>query len=196
MGGNSSSERGGGKKRFGPAHCVGAARSSHTGSMRRVTPSISIREEAWPNQVMRKPDRGLRLIDVSVGEEGAQRVFRCAGCSSEEDARPHLEHRGKSADVRRHRVQIAVLLALGFCQWHVYPMAPFCLGIQSRACGFATITRRNLSRLHRMRRRSMPLNWLTAPPGSQSRSCHANRMELLTLVPAPAAATDRTCTDE
>jgi hypothetical protein len=48
-----------GKKRLGPVHCVGAARSSQTGSMSSLIPSISTSEVEWPIQVMRRPELGL-----------------------------------------------------------------------------------------------------------------------------------------
>ena len=59
MGGKSSSASGAGKKRFGPIHWVGAARSSQTGSMSIRIPSISTREVECPIQVMRRPEWGL-----------------------------------------------------------------------------------------------------------------------------------------
>ena len=65
MGGSALKAKGGAKNRLGPLHFVGDARSSHTGSIRMRTPSISTIEVACPIQVMRSPERGLVAYAVA-----------------------------------------------------------------------------------------------------------------------------------
>ena len=122
MGGRSSSNRGGGKKRFGPNRCTGAARSSHTGSMRMSYAVDFDQSGGVPEPGDAQAGDRACLIDPRVGVKRAQGLTGDARCSAEDDARAYLEHYGEAADLGGHRVQVAFALALGSCQRHVYPM--------------------------------------------------------------------------
>src|SRR6185437_11118751 len=66
----------GAKKRCGPNHCAGLARSSQTGSMRMRVPSISSSMDEWPNHVTRSPLADGRLNVRTSVRNGPRGIFR------------------------------------------------------------------------------------------------------------------------
>jgi hypothetical protein len=71
-----------------------------------------------------------RVIDAPVSTKRPRHAARNARRSAKENARTHLEHQRKAADIRWHRVHIPFAPALRSCQRHVYPMAVFQLEMQ------------------------------------------------------------------
>ena len=65
----------GAKNRFGPAHCTGDARSSHTGSISTRTPSISTSVDECPNHVTRSPLAGALVYTAASVRNGPSGFF-------------------------------------------------------------------------------------------------------------------------
>jgi hypothetical protein len=69
MGGRSSKRMPGSLYRRGPAHDTGLQRADQMGSIRMLTPSIWMRNVAWPTGVTRSAPFGMRAAGGGPGEK-------------------------------------------------------------------------------------------------------------------------------